>query len=400
MCGSRDLSPFLNLGDQPPANRYIPRDSWLREPEPYYPLKVYFCHHCNLVQILDVVPKEELFGHYLFLSSGAGNTPVHFKEYAKDLQEKFLTPGDFVVEIGGNDGVLLAELKGVKTLNIEPAQNIAPVARGRGIETLADFWTADLARTIKKEYGPAKLILGNNSIPHIDNQIDVTTGVKELLTDDGIFVVQAHYLGYIFDTLGYGDIYHEHMSYFAIRPLIDFYKKFGLQIFDYQFVPWQGVSIRVFMGPESRYPQGQNVTALAEDEFRRGYAKLETYTDLAQKIARSKDQLVSVLADLKRRGARIAAYGAAAKGMTILNYAGITNDMIDFCVDDLPEKQGLCTPMSHIPIISRESAKKYPVDYFLLLAWNFKDFILEKEKEFVAGGGKFIMPIGDIEILS
>lgn len=400
MCGSRELTLFLDLGDQPPANRYIPKDGWLREPEPYYPLKVYFCHHCNLVQLLDVVPKEELFGHYLFLSSGAGNTPVHFQEYAKDLQEKFLTPGDFVVEIGGNDGVLLAELKNVRTLNIEPAQNIAPVARGRGIETLADFWTADLARKIKKEYGPAKLILGANSIPHIDNQVDVMTGVKELLADDGIFVVQAHYLGYIFDTLGYGDIYHEHMSYFAIRPLIDFYKKFGLHIFDYQFVPWQGVSIRMFMGPESRYPQGQNVTALAEDEIKRGYAEFETYQDLAQKIERSKNKLVSTLAALKKSGARIAAYGAAAKGMPILNYAGITSDMIDFCVDDLPEKQGLYTPMSHIPIISREEAKQYPVDYFLLLAWNFKDFILEKEKEFVAAGGKFIMPIGDIEILS
>lgn len=153
------------------------------------------------------------------------------------------------------------------------------------------------------------------------------------------------------------------------------------------------------MVAESRYPQGQNVTALAEDEVKKGYARVETYNDLAQKIEKSKDKLISTLATLKSNGARIAAYGAAAKGMPILNYAGITNDMIDFCVDDLPEKQGLYTPMSHIPIISREEAKKYPVDHFLLLAWNFKDFILEKEKEFVAGGGRFIMPIGDVEVL-
>ncbi len=400
MCGSRDLTMFLDLGDQPPANRYLKKGEWLRQPEPMYPLRVYFCNGCNLVQLLDVVPKEELFSHYLFLSSGVGNTPKHFQEYARMLQERFLKPGDFVVEIGGNDGVLLAELKNVKTLNVEPAQNIAPVARARGIETIADFWTADLARRIKKEYGSARLILGNNSIPHIDNQADVTAGVKELLADDGIYVVQAHYLGYIFDTLGYGDIYHEHMSYFAVRPLIDFYKNFGFHVFDYQFVPWQGVSIRAFMGPESRYPQGQNVTALAEDEIQRGYARLETYTDLARKIERSKDKLASTLADLKNSGARIAAYGAAAKGMPILNYAGLTNHTIDFCVDDMPEKQGLYTPLSHIPIISRESAKKYPVDYFLIVAWDLKYFSLEKEKEFVAGGGKFIMPIGDIEILS
>ena len=154
------------------------------------------------------------------------------------------------------------------------------------------------------------------------------------------------------------------------------------------------------MGPASRYPQGQNVTALAEDEIQRGYAQLKTYQDLAQKIERSKNKLVSVLMDLKNSGARIAAYGAAAKGMSILNYAGITSSLIDFCVDDLPEKQGLSTPLSHLPIVSREEARQYPVGYFLLLAWNFKDFILEKEKEFVAGGGKFIMPIGDIEILS
>ncbi len=399
MCGSEKLTMFLDLGDQPPANRNVKPGEWLKNPEPMYPLKTYFCHDCNLVQLLDVVPKEELFRNYPFISSGVGNTPKHFQEYAQEIRKNFLKTGDLVVEVGGNDGVLLAELKGVKTLNVEPALNIAPLAEKRGVPTIAEFFGSKLAKAIVKKCGLAAVVMGNNSIPHIDNQIDVMKGFKELLADDGVGIIQAHYLGYIFDTLGYGDIYHEHMSYYAIRPLIQFYKKFSLEIFDYQMLPFQGVSIRIYFGHAGEHKVNPKVAALAKEELGKGWNSLDTYVALARDVAKSRDKLVATLAKLKKQGKHIAAYGAAAKGVPILNYAGITDKLIDFCVDGLPDKQGLCMPMSHIPIISPEEARTRKVDYYLLLAWNFREHIAEKESAFVVRGGKFIMPIGDIEIL-
>jgi hypothetical protein len=193
---------FLDLHDQPQANLNIKPGAWLQHPETMYPLQVYFCHDCNLVQLSDDVAKEELFSQYQFVSSGVGNTPVHFQEYAKEITDKFLTPGDFVIEVGGNDGVLLAEIKGMKTLNIEPAQNIAPMARARGVDTINDFFTSKVAKEVSKKYGKARIVMGNNSIPHIGDQIDVMKGFAELLAPDGVGIIQAHYLGYIFDTLG------------------------------------------------------------------------------------------------------------------------------------------------------------------------------------------------------
>lgn len=398
MCGSKAMTMFLDLGAQPPPNRNIPPGSWVKDPEPMYPLQVYFCHDCNLVQLTDIPSKEEMFSQYQFLSTGVGNTPKHFQEYAEELQTKFLKPADFVVEVGGNDGVLLAELSGVKTLNIEPAQNIAPIAEKRGVKTVADFFTHDLAKDVVRQYGKANVVLGNNSIPHIADQVGTMRGFKELLAPDGVGIIQAHYLGYIFDTLGYGDIYHEHMAYYAIRPLTRFYKTLGLEIFDYTMLPFQGVSIRMYFGHAGKHPVHARVGELTAEELQKGWDKLETYRKLAYDVKKSRDKLVTTIADLKKQGKRIAAYGAAAKGVPILNYAGLTSAVIDFCVDGLPEKQGLCMPLSHIPIVSPEEARTRDVDYYLLLAWNFRDHIVEKEKEFVTGGGKFIMPIGDIAI--
>ena len=362
------------------------------------PLRVYVCHGCGLVQLLDVVSKDALYRQYPFVSSGVGNTPLHFQEYAAQVQARFLKPGDFVVEIGGNDGVLLSQLRDVRRLNVDPAENIAPLARQRGVTTITDFFSCALAERIVAEHGRARLVMGNNAVAHIDDQLDLIKGIDAVLAEDGVWVIQAPYLGDIFETLGYGTIYHEHLSYFAVRPLRAFYQRFGMHIFDYAFVPFQGRSIRLFIGRASQYAEGAHVAALAEAERRVGWDRAETYLELAERIRRSRDRLVDVLASFKQQGKRIAAYGAAAKGMSILNYANLTREVIDFCVDGLPEKQGLFTPMSHIPIISPEEARTRPVDCYLLLAWNFRDVIRQKEQAFVQQGGKFIMPIGEIEV--
>lgn len=392
------LKLFLDLGEQPPANRNITRDEWLTNPEPTYPLRVGFCPTCNLAQLMEVVSKEELYRVYQYVSSPISSISQHFAEYAAEMQERFLKPGDLVVEIGGNDGVMLVSLKGVRTLNVEPAENIAPMARARGVETICDFWTAEVARKILATHGKAKLICGSNAIAHIANQQDVAQGVKELLADDGVWVIQAPYLGDMFDTLGYGQIYHEHLSFFAFRPLKHFYEKFGLEPFDVKFVPSQGLSMRIYLCKKGTREASQAVRDLEAEEARRGFHDFQTYVSLADEVRSSKEKLVEIIRRLKDQGKRIAAYGAAAKGMTIVNYARLTNQDLDFCVDDLKEKHGRYTPGSHVPIISSLEARTRPPDYYLLLAWNFKQGIVEKEKEFVSRGGKFIMPIGEIEV--
>jgi hypothetical protein len=398
MCNSKKLLLFLDLHDQPPPNRNIKPGDWKKHPEPLYPLKVYFCKDCHLVQLLDAVSGDELYSNYQFFSSGVGNTPQHFLDHAKQIQEKFLRPGDFVVEIGGNDGVLLKNFKNVRILNIDPAKNIAPVARKNGVPTLNKFFNKQTAQEVVKKYGQANLIIGVNSIAHIDNLKSVFAGFKTLLAPNGIGIIQAHYLGELLRTKGYGFIYHEHYSTFSIRPLIPFFKKFGFTIFDYQDITSWNISFRVYFGHQKYHLQGANVTKLAKTELQKKLDKPATYLKFAKSVAKSRLKLIATLKRLKSQGARIAAYGAAAKGVPILVYCGITNDIIDFCVDDLPSKHGLVTPLSHIPIISSTEAHERQVDYYLLLAWNFRDHIVEKEKDFVKKGGKFIMPIGQIEI--
>lgn len=327
-----------------------------------------------------------------------GNTPQHFLDHATQIQKRFLRPGDFVVEIGGNDGVLLKNLQNVRKLNIDPAKNIAPVARKNGVPTLVKFFNQQTAQQVVQKYGQANLIVGINSIAHNDDLHSVFSGIKQLLAPNGVGLIQAHYLGELLRTQGYGFIYHEHFSTFAMRPLISFLKKYDLAIFDWQDITSWNISFRIYFGHSKYYSQGINVSKLAATEIKNKLDQPQTYKKFALQVQKSEMKLLKTLKLLKAQGKHIAAYGAAAKGVPILVYCGITSDMIDFCVDDLPSKHGLVTPWSHIPIINSTEAKKRPVDYYLLLAWNFRDHILEKEADFVKKGGKFIMPIGKIEI--
>lgn len=401
ICKSGNLTKFLDLGKTALANSFLRKEA-LNDPEPKYPLRVFFCRDCGLSQLIDIVEPEILFRNYVYFSSGMPVLPEHFRKYAEEVVSNFAkSEDDLVVEIGSNDGLLLGAVKsmGAKVLGVDPAVNIAKVANERGIETLPEFFNEKLAGEIIKKYGYAKVIIGNNVVAHIDDHHDLVTGVRNLLARDGVFIFEAPYLVDMFENYTFDTIYHEHLSYLSVRPLAKLFGKFGMEIFDVKIFPVQGRSIRCYTGKVGKHQVQPSVAELIKNEEKLGLNSLKTYIKLAKDIAEMKNKALALLKDLKNQGKKIAAYGAPAKGNTLLNYYGINTDVLDYATEELPSKIGLYTPGTHIPVIHVEVARKNPPDYFLLLAWNYKDAILKKEESFKNSGVKFIMPVGNCEII-
>ncbi len=401
MCFSRNLEPFFDLGMQPLVNSLCKKED-LGKKESKYPLGLVFCMDCNLVQLSHVVDSHLLFpDDYVYHSSGIPNAP-HFIKYAEEITLRFLkNQGDLVVEIGSNDGHLLSLVKqhGARVLGVDPARNVAAVANSRGVSTYAEFFGEHGGEKIRKEHGAAQVVIGNNVVAHIDDHHDLLRGVAALLADDGVFVFEAPYLGDMFETLAFDSIYHEHMSYLALHPLTIFLKKFGFEIFDVKPFSVQGNSLRYYAAPKGTYAIEPSVGFYFTQEKERGFDRLAMYHGLVKKIKALKTDVRNVMFCLKKEGKRIAAYGAPARGNTLLNYFEIGSDMIEYATEALPSKIGRFTPGTHIPIVDIVWARENLPDYFLLLAWPYKNVILEKEKVFIAKGGKFIMPVGDIRII-
>lgn len=400
ICGSDQLTEFLDFGKQPLANSFLKKTD-LKKKEPVYPLRVLFCHNCNLVQLGDVVNPKTLFWNYVYFSSGMP-APEHFRKYAKEIVKEFIkNDKDLVVEIGSNDGHFLAVVKEEHSniLGVDPSQNIAKQANDSGIPTIPNFFSEKLAKKIRADHGSAKVIVGNNVVAHINEYDDLFRGVKELLTNDGVFVFEAPYLVDMFENLTFDTIYHEHLSYLAIRPLKVLMDRFGLQIFKAEIYPIQGSSIRVFVSHKNVYPIDVSVEQLARKEAKLNMHVISPYKHLAQEIHKLKDEVAGVVKKLKNQGKRLAGYGAPAKGNTLLNFFGIGADDLEFVTESLPSKIGLYTPGTHIPVSDIESVRDNHPDYYLLLAWNYKNVILKKEENFRKEGGKFIMPIGRNRII-
>src|SRR3989338_6905205 len=397
ICDGSDLVKILDLGEMPLANAFLKEED-LSKKERFFPLVVYFCGNCALLQLLDVVNPEILFGHYDYCTSASQPLAEHFRRSGERLAQKFIkSRDDLAVEIGGNDGVLLSAIKDrCRTLNIEPARNIADISQQKNIETINVFFNSVIAGNIVKDYGHARLIVANNVMAHIDGLKDVFAGVKNLLEDDGTFVFETHWVGNLIGEGGFDQIYHEHLCYFSLRPLIFLAEKFGLKIFDVELIPVHGESLRVYAGKKQKV--FDSVAALLNKEKELGLHDPETFLSFSKKVEKNKKDLTDLLTRLKKEKKGIAGYGATAKGNTLLNHFGIDNKTIDFISDTTPLKQGLFAPGSHIPIYSRESWPRVP-DYFLLLAWNYADAIIAKEKEYRDKGGKFIIPVPEVRIV-
>lgn len=401
MCGSRDLKLFLDLGSMALANSFLSK-STINQKEDKFPLRVFYCQNCSLVQLIDIVNPDLLFRSYVYFSSGMPVLPDHFKKYAQDIIKSFTnSTQDLVVEIGSNDGLLLAEIKKMKRriLGVDPAINIAKQANKNGIETLPDFFNERLAKKIVKKYGKAQAIIGNNVVAHINDHHDLVKAVKVLLTDTGVFVFEVPYLVDMFENLTFDTIYHEHLSYLAVRPLNKFFESYGMEVFDVQVYPVQGNSIRVFVGFKAGHKISPRVSKLIAKEKSLGLDKFDTYQKLAQKIKSMKEDVLKTLRSLKKQNKTIIGYGAPAKGNTLLNFYGIDSKYLDYVTEALPSKIGLYTPGTHLKVTDIDQSRKTPPDYYLLLAWNYKDNILKKEFKYRKTGGKFIMPVGDQRII-
>jgi len=391
ICGSSNLFKFLELGDLPLPNAFL-REDQLEKAEPRYPLNVAFCEVCGLVQLMDVVPKEEMFSEYLYFSSASRPIPKHFDEQAREYADKF--PG-FMVEIGSNDGTLLQALKqnGVKAVGVEPAKNIAKLANESGLVTINDFFSEELANNIVDEWGYASAVIANNVVAHIDDSHGLVEGIEALLSPEGVFIFEVPYLADLISKLEYDTIYHEHLSYFAIRPLIELFDMHNMEIFDVKRLGIHGGSVRIYVRKKNSASISRQVGELLMLERRLKLDFPETYLKFAAKIETNKLFLRTVLNIIKDTGKQIIGYAAPAKGNILLNYCGIDTGILPYTIDTTPAKQGLYTPGTHIPIYPPRMFRDDSPDYALLLAWNYEREILAKEQAYRKKGGKFIIPI-------
>lgn len=400
ICGNTKLDKFLSLGPTPLANNFLKPDQLNRE-ELYYPLDVYFCNKCHLIQLLDIVPPEVMFKDYAYITGASKPMELHFAGLTKDVSTNFKVNKDsLVVDIGSNDGTLLQYFSkiGLRVLGIEPASNIAQIARKRGISTINKFFSKDCALEIYKKYGFADVILATNVFAHVDNLENILYGIDYLLSKDGLFVIEVPYLINLLDNIEFDTIYHEHLSYFSTYPLVYLFRKFGMKIVDIKQIPIHGGSIRIFV-KRSTKKQSQNVSKFLLMEQNAELDSIKTYTKFTKKVDLVKERLVKLLKTLKNEETRITGYGATAKGNTLLNYCKIGPDILDYISDTTAYKQGRYTPGMHIPIFPEEKFHKDIPNYSLLLAWNYADAILQKEQKYRRKGGKFILPLPDPKII-
>lgn len=402
LCGRSSLERVLSLAPTPLANAFVAKDA-LTQAQPVYPLDVYFCGHCAHVQLLDVVDPSVLYRHYVYVS---GTSPVfvrHFRDYAADITSRFRTPaGAFVVEIGSNDGTLLRCFKdlGMRVLGIDPAEEITRTVVASGIDAMVGFFTPQLAREIAATRGRAAVIAANNVMAHIDDLSGVMEGVRELLADDGVFVFEVSYLVDVIEKNLFDTIYHEHLDYHSVKPLVGFFCSHGLELIEAIRVESHGGSLRgVVQRADGPRPVGVSVAEAIRQEQSLGLDRAETLRAFAGHINNIKNELTGLLRDFKRQGKRIAAFGAPAKATTLLYHFGFEPGIIDFIVDDSPLKQGLYSPGMHIPVVPSSELYARKPDYVVILAWNFAQPIIDKHAAFREQGGRFIVPLPGVEVI-
>jgi len=400
-CGDTHGKLVLDLGLQPLANNLL-RPEDLAKPEPKFPLRVAVCQSCWLLQILDLVPPVQLFSEYLYFSSFSDLMLRHAKTAAEKYIAEFgLNSQSHVVEIASNDGYLLQNFVAAKIpcLGVEPAANIAKVAREKGVETLAEFFGQSLAQKLAAEKKPADLILGNNVFAHASDTNDFVAGLKTLLKPQGRIVLE---FPYAVDLIGHSEfdtIYHEHVFYFTLTALQPLFARHGLEIFRVEHLSIHGGSLRLFAGHAGAHGIEASVKGLLADEKVKGVGSLVYYQDFAAHVLELKRALRELLAQLKQQGKTVAAYGAAAKGSTLINFFGLGRESLDFVVDRSTHKQGRLMPGQHIPILPPEALLAKRPDFTLLLTWNFAEEILAQQKAYRDGGGKFILPIPQVKVV-
>ncbi len=400
-CGQAGLEPVLDLGMMPLSDGFVPAER-LAEPDERFALDVAFCPACGLMQILETVPPEKLFCEdYPYYSSFSDTLLAHSRENALELIEgRGLGRDSFVVEVASNDGYLLRNFveRGIEVLGIDPAEGPARAARSRGVPTTCAFFGKELARSLREERGPADVLLANNVLAHVADTNGFVQGIRTLLADDGVAVIEVPYVRDLIDHGEFDTIYHEHLCYFSVTALDHLFRRNGLFLNDVRRLSIHGGSLRLYVERVERV--GERVREMLAAERRDGLDQPAYYRGFARRVETFRGQMRALLADLKERGARLAAYGAAAKGTIMLNYIGVDADTIEFVVDRNVHKQGKYVPGVRIPIAPTEALLERRPDYTLILAWNFKDEIMRQQAAYADAGGRFIVPIPQPEIVA
>ena len=394
---------FCDLGMSPPSNSYLAAEQ-LRKMEAFYPLHAYVCEGCLLVQLEQFQSPEQIFSDYAYFSSYSESWLAHARAYTQKMIQRFgFGAGHKVIEIASNDGYLLQYFReaGVPVLGIEPAANVAKEAEKKGVPSLVKFFGAQTARDLVSAGTRADLLLGNNVLAHVPELNDFVAGMKVLLAPKGVITMEFPHLLRLMEENQFDTIYHEHFSYFSFLTVREVFAEHGLTLFDVEEIPTHGGSLRIYgrHAENAALAVGPAVDALLAKERAAGLDRLETYRAFDEQVKETKRRLLEFLIEARRKGKSVVAYGAAAKGNTLLNYCGIRADFLDYAVDLSPHKQGRYLPGTHIPIHAPARIAETRPDYVLILPWNIRSEIVSQMRHIRDWGGRFVVPIPSVKVL-
>jgi SAM-dependent methyltransferase len=401
LCGSTNLESALPIAATPIGDAYVPAAK-KDDPQTVHSLELYLCTDCAHLQLLDVVDPEILFGEYTFVTASSGGLVDHFRRHSEEVVRRASpAAGGLVVEIGSNDGSLLRfyQQRGMRVLGVDPAREIARRATESGVETLPTFFNREAAEKIRAQRGPAVLVEANNVYAHADDLAGITDGVAELLAPDGVFVFEVSYLVDTLEKKLFDTVYHEHVSYHSVAPLVKFFLAHGLELFDIERIATKGGSIRGYVqpvgGPKRRMPI---VDELVELERKLQLDRVETFRAFAAELSGIRDRLHQVLRDIRAKGGRIAGFGASVTVTTLIYHFGL-GEFLDYLVDDNPSKHGLFSPGLHLPVVSSDALYEKKPAATVILAWQYAEPILKKHARYAAEGGRFIVPLPEVRVV-
>jgi len=396
MCKSRDLTMYLDLGNTPPADQFR-KEEELALPEIKYPLRVMLCNACGLSQLSHIVDPRVLYQYdYPYESSTTATGKKHWDAFAEAVCTRLsLKPDALVVDVGSNDGTLLSFFKArnMRVVGVDPAANIVTLAAKNGVKTYTAFYTSAIAKEILKKHGKVAVIVGTNVFAHIDNLDEVFKASTLLLSPDGVFIFESPHFGSLIKNLEYDTIYHEHLSYLSLTPVVAFVKKFDMEVFAVEETTIHGGSFRVYIGRKGKHPIDANIKAMLVREKKEKLHDLKALKTFSRRVEQNRNELMTLIEKLLHQGKKIAVVSTPAKGMTLLNYCGLTRRHIAFATERSSFKIGRFTPGAFIPILPDTALVTKKADYALLLAWNFAPEIIANNAEFKKRDGKFIIPV-------